>query len=146
MTNQYTTFYLGDAYLGIDVLRVREILVRQNMTPVPMSPKSVLGLINLRGQIVTAVDLRDRMGMTGIEEVEEPMNVVIRTNEGPVSLMVDAVGDVITVSDKTLEPTPDNVSGPARRFVSGVHKLDGKLLAVLDVDRLFPSDPQSMAS
>ena len=146
MANQYTTFFLGETYLGIDVLRVREILVRQNMTPVPKSPRSVLGLINLRGQIVTAVDLRDRMGMGSLDEVEEPMNVVIRTKEGPVSLLVDAVGDVMSVSDKTLEPTPDNVSGPARKFVSGVHKLDGKLLAVLDVDRLFPGEPAAMAS
>lgn len=146
MSKQYTTFFLGKTYLGIDVLRVREVLIKQNMTPVPQAPRAVLGLINLRGQIVTAVDLRERMGMSDLDKVEEPMNVVIRTNEGPVSLLVDAVGDVISVSDQTLEPTPDNVSGPARKFVSGVHKLDGKLLAVLDVDRLFPSESMAAAS
>ena len=143
---QYTTFYLGDTYLGIDVLQVREILVRQEMTPVPQSPVAVLGLINLRGQIVTAVDLRRRMGMPPVQNDENSMNVVIRTSEGPVSLLVDAVGDVISVNESALEPTPDNVSGPARKFVSGVYKLDGCLLAVLDVERLFPSEARGQAA
>lgn len=136
-SNQYTTFYLDDIYLGVDVLQVREVLVRQEMTPVPRSPDSVLGLINLRGQIVTAVDLRTRMGMPR-RETDDPMNLVIRTSEGPVSLLVDHVDDIISVEPGSLEPSPDNVSRPARTFISGVHKLDGQLLAVLDVNKLFP--------
>lgn len=139
-SHQYTTFYLGDTYLGIDVLQVREVLTRQQMTPVPRAPSSVLGLINLRGQIVTAVDLRTRMGLPADPDSGSSMNVVIRTGEGPVSLLVDAVGDVITVSDGSMEPTPDNIGSTVYRYISAVHKLDGRLLAILDVERLFPDD------
>lgn len=135
---QYCTFYLGGNCLGVDVLRVQEVLRSQEMTPVPRAPEDVLGLINLRGQIVTAVDLKRRLSMDS-KVGEQSMNVIVRTPDGPVSLLVDSIGDVIEVDSSTLESTPDTVAPSARRFLAGVHKLDRALLAVLDVDKLCAS-------
>lgn len=135
-TMQYAAFYLGREFLGVDVLKVQEVLKGQAMTPVPRAPFHIAGLINLRGQIVTAVDLRRRLGMEDCPSSEEPMNVIVRTPEGPVSLLVDRIGDVLEVPGDSLEPVPENVSGGVAQFLTGVHKMPGSLLAVLDIDRL----------
>lgn len=136
-TRQYATFSLGGEYLGVDVLKVQEVLRSQAMTPVPKAPGYIAGLINLRGQIVTAVDLRRRLGMPDRGPGAEPMNVIVRTAEGPMSLLVDDIGDVVEVPIHSLEPTPDTLASMAAPYLSGIHKLPGSLLAVLDVTRLI---------
>jgi len=128
---QYCTFHLGDLFLGVDVQRVQEVIRYQEMTPVPLAQAAVQGLINLRGQIVTAIDLRCQLSLPKRED-QRPMNVVIRTGDGAVSLLVDEIGDVIEVSDETYEPPPETIDEATRRCVLGVHKLDGKLMLVLD--------------
>ncbi len=135
-TRQYATFYLDKEYLGVDVLRVQEVLRSQAMTSVPRAPHYIAGLINLRGQIVTAVDLRPRLGMPDRNPENEPMNVIVTTSEGPVSLLVDEIGDVLEVYSNSLESPPDTLQGPVLNYVQGIHKLPNRLLAVLDVDRL----------
>lgn len=135
-TVQYATFYLGREYLGVDVLRVQEVLRKQVMTPIPQAPDDIAGLINLRGQIVTAIDLRRRLGMPCLEEGLESMNVIVRGDEGPVSLLVDDIGDVVEVPVDSLEARPETMAGSAAAFLRGIHKLPQSLLAVLDVDRL----------
>ena len=137
---QYSTFYLDGLFFGIPVLRVQEVLRTQQMTPVPLAPRVVSGLINLRGQIVTAIDLRRRLSLGERPPELEPMNVVIRTDDGAVSLLVDEIGDVIEVSEDAFECSPDNVADSIRGLVSGVYKLDKKLLLVLDVDRTVDLD------
>ena len=134
---QYATFTLGGEYLGVDVLKVQEVLRNQAMTPVPRAPDYIAGLINLRGQIVTAVDLRRRLGMADRAADKDPMNVIVRTSEGPISLLVDDIGDVVEVPCDSLETPPETMSGPAAAYVTGIHKLPGSLLAVLDVARLI---------
>ena len=136
-TNQYAAFYLGREYLGVDVLKVQEVLKGQVMTPVPRAPGHIAGLINLRGQIVTAVDLRRRLGMPDYQGEEAPMNLIVRTSDGPVSLLVDRIGDVLEVPSDSLEPAPETLSGPVAAFLTGVYKMPGALLAVLDIDRLM---------
>jgi purine-binding chemotaxis protein CheW len=131
----YCTFNLGGLFFGIEVLKVQEVIRFQRMTKVPLAPPVIRGLINLRGQVVTAVDLRRRLGMPDRPAGDEPMNVVVRTEDGPVSLLVDDIGDVLDVDDTAFEPTPETVQGVARDLVSGVYKLDGRLLLVLDVER-----------
>ncbi len=132
---QYCTFYLNQTCFGIDVLVVQEVLNTQTMTPVPRAPEDVVGLINLRGQIVTALDLKKRLGISG-ELAKSPMNIIIRAREGPVSLLVDEVGDVIELPVETLERTPETVAGATRAFLAGVHKLDVGLLAAIDIDKV----------
>ena len=135
-THQYATFHLGGEYLGVDVLKVQEVLRCQSMTPVPQAPGYIAGLINLRGQIVTALDLRKRLGMPDRSPDHSPMNVIIRTSEGPISLLVDDIGDVLEVPSDSLVPTPNNMAGLAAQTVTGIHKLDGCLLGVLDIEKL----------
>jgi len=95
----------------------------------------VEGMINLRGQIVIAVDLRRRMGLKERPDGELPMNVVVRTHDGAVSLLVDEIGDVIEVEESTFEAPPETLHGVTRSMISGVHKLEGRLLHVLDIEK-----------
>ncbi|MCA9467876.1 MAG: chemotaxis protein CheW, partial [Nitrospira sp.] len=105
-------------------------------TFVPLASRAVSGLINLRGQIVTAIDLRRRLELEDREDSEPPMNVVIRTDEGPVSLLVDDIGDVLEVSDSSYEPPPSTMKGVAKELITGVHKLEGRLLLILDIAKV----------
>lgn len=131
-TLRFSTFHLAGHYFGIDVLAVQEILRPHEMTKVPLAPSQVEGLINLRGQIVTAVDLRRPLGMAPRGEEEPFMNVVVTERGEPVSLIVDGIGDVIETSANLREPVPDTVTGPVRQAVKGVFKLPGQLLLELD--------------
>ncbi len=132
---QYCTFTLDGGYFGVEVRRVQEVLRYQAMTPVPLAPEDVSGLINLRGQIVTAVDLRHRLEMPERPHGRRPMNVVVKTDDGPVSLLVDEIGDVLLVDVDGFESPPETISPAVRDLLTGVCKLDGRLLLVLDIDR-----------
>jgi purine-binding chemotaxis protein CheW len=132
---QFATFVLDGLYFGVDVRAVQEVLRYQPSTPVPLAPAVIHGLINLRGQIVTAIDLRRRVGLTPRGADAQPMNVVVRTDDGPVSLLVDEIGDVVDVNDEQFEPVPETVRGQAADVVAGVYKLQPRLLLVLDVER-----------
>ncbi len=130
---QYCTFFLGDLYLGVAVEDVQEVIRQQEMTPVPLSSPLVKGIVNLRGQIVTALDLRHRFGMSAYEK--PPMNIVIRADDGPVSLLVDEIGDVVELDQSSYEATPETVDKLSAELVTGVFKLQGKLLLVLGLDK-----------
>ncbi|MBS1816840.1 MAG: chemotaxis protein CheW [Acidobacteria bacterium] len=134
-TAQYATFYLDGLYLGIEVLSVQEVIRHQPLTPVPLAPPVVRGLINLRGQIVTAVDLRARLGLPPQPDDALPMNVVVRTTDGVVSLLVDEIDDVVEVHAGQFESPPDTIRRRLDTLVTGVYKLPRKLLLILDVER-----------
>ncbi len=134
---QYCTFIVDDLFFGVEVLRVQEVLKYQSMTSIPLAPKTIEGLINLRGQIVTAIDLRSRLELQDREEGQEPMNVVIKTEEGAVSLLVDEIGDVLELAEDTLEPPPPTIHGVARDLVIGVHKLQDQLVLILDTEKVI---------
>jgi len=141
---QYCTFLLGGLYFGIDVLQVQEVSRHQEMTRVPLAPPVVRGLINLRGQIVTAVDLRRRLELPDRAEGDLPVNVVVRTEDGAVSLLVDEIGDVLEVPAEAFERPPETLRGTARELIRGAYKLDGRLLLILDTDRAVnPADERS---
>jgi purine-binding chemotaxis protein CheW len=131
---QYCTFELGDLYLGIEVQRVQEVLRAQEMTRVPLASRVVEGLINLRGQIVTAIDLRRRLGLPE-REGGRPTNVVIRTQDGAISLLVDEIGDVVEVNQARCEDTPPTVPAEMQALVRGVVKFDDRLMLILDAER-----------
>ncbi len=131
---QFCTFLVDGLYFGVEVQKVQEVIRFQEMTRVPHSPTEVQGLINLRGQIVTAVDLRRRLQLEPRAEDQRPMNVVIRTADGATSLLVDEIGDVVGVGDELFEPPPETLEGNARLLIRGTYKLDGRLLLILDID------------
>ncbi|MBX3461819.1 MAG: chemotaxis protein CheW [Planctomycetes bacterium] len=143
---QFCTFLLHDLYLGVEVERVQEVLRYQAMTRVPTASSVVEGLINLRGQIVTAIDLRRRLGLPEREPGRQPMNVVVRTEDGIVSLLVDEIGDVLEVEAATFEDPPATLRGRARDLIRGVHKLERRLLLMLDVERTLAFDASGEAA
>lgn len=130
---QYCTFEVGPLSFGVEVERVQEVLRFQKMTRVPLASDAVRGLINLRGEIVTAVDLRKRLLLPD-REGELPMNVVIRANDGAISLLVDDIGDVLELDESGFEPPPITLAGPTARLVRKVCKLEGNLLLILNTD------------
>jgi purine-binding chemotaxis protein CheW len=134
--HQYCTFLLDRYYFGIDVLRVQEIIRFQEMTRVPLAHPVVRGLINLRGQIVTALDLRRRLGLPDRAADQLPVNVVVQTDDGAVSLLVDEIGDVMAVSELTFEKPPETLQGTARDLIRGAYKLPDRLLLILDPERI----------
>lgn len=136
------TFFLAGHFFGIPVAQVLEVIQFQEMTRVPLAPHPVLGMINLRGQIVTAVDLRRRLRMAERPAQQRPVNVVVRTGNGAVSLLVDEIGDVLEAEEDTLESPPETLQGWALQVIRGVYKLPDRLLLVLDADRAADvSDP-----
>jgi len=129
---QLCTFTLDNHLFGVDARTVQEVIRYQTMTRVPLSAGCVSGLINLRGQIVTALDLRRRLGMRERDADKLPMNVVIRSDEGAVSMLVDQIGDVIEVSPNDFETPPNTLQGSGRVLIEGAYKLNGQVLMVLN--------------
>jgi purine-binding chemotaxis protein CheW len=134
-TQQFCTFFLKDQFFGVPVQRVQEVIRYQEMTRVPLAPPIIRGLINLRGQIVMALDLRRRLGMEDRPESQLPMNIVVRTADGAVSFLVDEIGDVLEADEARFEGPPETLRGQARELVQGVYKLQNRLLLVLDTER-----------
>ena len=131
---QYCTFRLGDLTLGIEVGKVQEVLRQGELTPVPLAPPHVRGLINLRGQIVTAIDLRPQLGLG----TDGPLGAcaVVQAGDETISLLVDEVGDVVTPPVDDYEEIPAGVPERVRAVISGTYKLAGRLLLVLDLARV----------
>ena len=133
-TQQFCTFFLQDQFFGVPVEQVQEVIRYQEMTRVPLVPEVIRGLINLRGQIVIAVDLRRRFGMEERPDSHLPMNVVVRTDDGAVSFLVDEIGDVLEVNEEGFEHPPETMRH-GRELVRGVYKLADRLLLVLDTQQ-----------
>ena len=134
-TQQFCTFFLEDQFFGVPVEQVQEVIRYLEMTRVPLMPPVIRGLINLRGQIVMAIDLRRRIGMPDRPDSELPMNVVVRAEDGAVSFLVDEIGDVLEAEEQSFERPPETLQGLARDLVRGVYKLQGRLMLVLDTER-----------
>lgn len=135
MEGLFCTFYLANFYFGVPVERVQEILRPLPITPVPLAKRELRGLLNLRGQIVTAIDLRRRLALESLPPENPAMNLVIQTPDGPVSLLVDKVSDVFNAKAEDFEKAPDTLKGPTRDLTVGAFKLANQLLLILDVEK-----------
>ncbi len=133
---QFCTFFVDDLYFGVDVHQVQEVIRFQEITPVPLAARAVRGLINLRGTILPAIDMRRQLGLPNRESDDghAPLNVVLDLPGGLVSLLVDEIGDVVDVDPEMYEPRPETVRGPALRLVNSIYKLPDRLLLVLDTE------------
>jgi purine-binding chemotaxis protein CheW len=136
LKQQFCTFYLDKLLFGIESQKIQEVMRLLELTDVPLAPPAVSGLMNLRGQIVAALDLRKRLMLLPREAGVPAMCVVVRTLEGAISLLVDEIGDVVEVDAETFEPIPETLGGELRTVIVGVHKLDKQLMHVLDSDRV----------
>ena len=134
--HQFCTFFLDRLFFGIEVDKVQEIIRYQDITSVPLAPSEVGGLINLRSQIVTAIDLRRRLNLPQLNSERLPLNVVVRVDEETISLLVDDVGDVLDVPDDCFEIPPETLTGKVRALIRGAYKLENQLLLILDVEKV----------
>jgi purine-binding chemotaxis protein CheW len=131
---QLCTFKVDSMMFGVDVQCVQEVQRHMKITEVPLAPEAVAGLINLRGKIVTAIEIRSQLNLPPRDEREPAMNVVLKTTGSVVSLLVDSIGDVVELDETRLEPPPETMDNKTRRFVKALCKLDDGLLLVLDTD------------
>ena len=136
-TKQYATVHVDTLFLGIEVAKVQEVMRDQQMTDVPLAPPAIKGLINLRGQIVIAVDTRHSLGLAALETGESAHNIIIRSDDGGVSLLVDEIGDVLDVPIEAFAPVPENMPAERRELIEGVYNLNERLLLILDTKKLL---------
>jgi purine-binding chemotaxis protein CheW len=133
---QYCTFFVNDLLFGVEVLEVQEIMSQHSVEPVPLSPATVAGLVNHRGQIVTAIDMRKRLGFPAADRSQKSMMLIAHSNEETFGLLVDKIGDVLNVSSKDFEATPETVTGEAKDLVIGAYKLPDRLILPLRLDKV----------
>lgn len=134
---EFVTVTIADQRFGIPVLSVQDVLTEQRLTHIPLAPPEVAGALNLRGRTVTAIDVRTRLGLEPREEGVACMNVVVEYDGEPYSLMVDAVGDVLALSDDEYEPNPITLDQEWREVADGLYRLEEGLLIVFDVSKMF---------
>ncbi len=136
-SQDFVTVLLDGQLLGIPVLAVHDVLNAQVLTKIPLAPSWVSGVLNLRGKIVTAIDLRNRLGLPPRRDDKKSMSVVVEYNGEPYSLQIDKVGEVLSLDDQLFERNPITLDARWRDVSKGIYRLDGQLLAVLDVDKLL---------
>jgi purine-binding chemotaxis protein CheW len=144
-TAEYVTVTLGAQMFGLPIGRVQDVFVLNQMTRVPLAPNDIAGIINLRGRIVTAIDLRSRIGLPACERKAQ-FAVGIDCGGESYGLVIDSVGEVLKLGMETAEPVPVNLDERLKRVASGVHRLETELLVVLDVDRLLDLKLTEMAA
>jgi purine-binding chemotaxis protein CheW len=144
--SQLSTFVVGKYLFGVDVSLVQEVVRLQSITPVPLAAPEIAGLINLRGEVLTAIDLRVRLGMGRAVTDRDPVNVVVRVDDEPVSLLVDEIGGVLEVSQVPFEQTPSTVDERVREMLLGAYTLPDRLLLALNAQRVLALSDDARAA
>ena len=143
--NEYVTAMIGGQLFGLPILRVQDVFVPERLTHVPLAPPEIAGVLNLRGRIVTAIDMRCRLDLQQRDAGSEPMAVGIEINDESYGLVVDSVGEVMRLPAEH-EPVPVNLDARLARVASGIHRLDNQLLVILDVDRVLNMQTGALAA
>jgi len=143
---EYVTVMLDGQLFGLPISRVQDVFMPDRLTRVPLSSPEIAGVLNLRGRIVTAVDLRRRLGMPPRSDAGAPMAVGIELRGESYGLLIDSVGEVMKLAEETREPNPVNLDARLARVSAGVHRLDGQLLVILDVDRVLDMAADTIAA
>lgn len=139
---QFATFYVGDLLLGIDIRHVQEINRQLDITPVPNAPAHVRGVINLRGEVATVIDLRTVLGLPKVEPSPSTRNLIVHYQDESIGLWVDRIGDILSVPPNAIAPPPANVDGVDGRFFRGVHTMETEIVVLLDVDQVLDDNKQ----
>jgi purine-binding chemotaxis protein CheW len=139
-TLEPATFRVGEALCGMDILQIQEINKIMQRTPVPQAPDYVLGVLNLRGKIVTIIDLARKLGLGGTSAGEEARNIIVNSHDGSAGLLVSRIGDVIEVQSDTKEKAPANMRGIEGKYFAGVFKTDTQLIGLLNIDKVLHPD------
>ena len=143
---EYVTAVVGGELIGLPILRVQDVFMPEGVTRVPLAPPEVAGVINLRGRLVTLIDLRCRFGMPPRAEGAAAMAIGVESGSESYGLMIDAIGEVLRLSDADREPNPVNLDPGLATISSGIHRLDGRLLMVIDVERVLEIGPAAAAA
>ncbi|WP_202526106.1 chemotaxis protein CheW [Sneathiella litorea] len=133
----YVTIIVADQLFGIPVLEVHDVLRGLKLTKVPLAPVEVAGVLNLRGRIVTAIDLRKRLRLPQLENYENGLSIVVEHNGEPYSLMIDDVGEVLSLDKNELQPTPVTLNACWKDISGGIYRLENELLVILQIERLL---------
>ena len=136
-SDEFVTMTIFDQLFGIPVLKVQDVLGPQHINKIPLAPPEVAGSLNLRGRIVTAIDIRKRLGLPSRDPGDEGMNVVVEHGTELYSLVIDTVGEVLSLPSENFERNPSNLDDLWREVTAGIYQLDGKLMVVIDIDRLL---------
>ncbi len=139
-TVELATFYIGGALCGMDILKVQEINKLMEMTKVPQSPKYVTGILNLRGQIVTVIDLGKKMGLTATDLTESTRNIIVNSDNEYIGLLVSRISDVVEANWEKVEKPPANIGGVQGAFFKGVFKTKDRLIGILDVNKILAEE------
>lgn len=134
---QFATFYVGEMLLGVDIRLVQEINRQLEMTPVPNAPHHVRGVINLRGEVATVIDLRTVLGLPSVEQTRDTRNLIVHSQGEAIGLLVDRISDILTVRRDQVSDAPSNVDGVDGKFFLGVHALESDLCVLLDVEEVL---------
>ena len=143
---EYVTVMIADQLFGLPIGRVQDVFMLDRMTRVPLSAPEIAGVLNLRGRIVTAIDMRRRLGLPDRDQTKPPMAIGIEYKGESYGLIIDSVGEVLKLVDADIEPNPVNLDVGLARIAAGVHRLDGQLLVVLDVDRILDMGHEALAA
>src|SRR2546429_257634 len=143
---EYVTVLIGDQLFGLPISRVQDVFMPDRITRVPLAEPEIAGVLNLRGRIVTAVDMRRRLGLPPRGDVRPPMAVGIELRGESYGLLIDTVGEVMKLGEATLEPNPVNLDARLARVSAGVHRLDGQLMVILDVDSVLNASAEPLAA
>ena len=142
----YVTAVIGGQLFGLPISRVQDVFMPDRLTRVPLAPKQIAGVLNLRGRIVTAIDMRCRLGLPQRDDGRRSMAVGIESRGESYGLLIDAVGEVLKLADADREANPVNLDVRLARVSAGVHRLDGQLLVILDVDRVLDMGSEPLAA
>nr|WP_264046427.1 chemotaxis protein CheW [Methylobacterium sp. FF17] len=145
-THDFVTVFVGETMFGLAIDRVHDVFIPAGVTPVPLSPPEIVGLLNLRGRVVTAVCLRRRLSMAPRTEDGAQMAIGLEQGGETFALIVDGVGEVLKLGADTHEPVPINLDARWRDLTLGVHRLDGRLLVILDVDAILAFATNNLAA
>lgn len=143
---EYVTAVIGDQLFGLPIARVQDVFMPDRLTRVPLAPPEIAGVLNLRGRIVTAIDMRARLGLPKREDGRPSMAVGIESKGESYGLLIDVIGEVLKLAESSYEPNPVNLDPRLTRVAAGVHRLDGQLLVVLDVDRVLDMGTEAKAA
>ena len=143
---EYVTTMIGGQLFGLPISRVQDVFMPERLTRVPLASADVAGVLNLRGRIVTAIDMRARLGLPKIEDGRPPMAIGVDHRGESYGLLIDSIGEVLKLPDDGCEVNPVNMDPRMAKMSAGVHRLDGHLMVVLDVDRILEMSSDAMAA
>ena len=143
---EYVTVLIGEQLFGLPISRVQDVFMPDRLTRVPLSSPEIAGVLNLRGRIVTAIDMRRRLGMGPRTDGRPSMAVGIELKGESYGLLIDTVGEVLKLADNTREPNPVNLDQHLARVSAGVHRLEGQLMVILDVERVLETGSDALAA